>query len=152
MYFWKIQQLKAQIRQNTSTQREYLHYSIAYITLYGVLLSMAMWQFYSVWGVSMLLVQFIVAAGGTYYLYYVYQKISRETFAHDLFSVGFVFLLRSIFFMSLGMLNLYFMTWLFSVERLFSAENTLLIGLGFEFLLYWRIGKHLVSLGQPTKA
>lgn len=148
MYFWKIKLLKEDIINERVTTSMHTQYKRAYILLYIFLLLSSLWQFYKVWGVEMVAVQGFISIFGIYYLYYIYQKISRVSFTRDLFSVGFVFLLRSIFFMSIGMLNLYFMTWVLDVEKLFSTQNSMIIGMVFEFLLYWRIGKHLKSLAQ----
>ena len=146
MYLWRINLLKEDIKENKLTNREYMAYGIAFLSLYGLLLLFAIVQIYMVWNPMMVEVQILVATGGIYYAYYLNGASQGENFREKLFSVGWVFLLRSVFFMSIGMLNLYVMTNLFGFEALFTAKNSILIGLLFEMLLYWRIAKHIESL------
>jgi hypothetical protein len=90
------------------------------------------------------LLQVVISVLGLGYIYY--KNGGNKHFVFHLTSVGWVFLLRSLFFMSIGMLNLYVMTHLFGLEELFSAKNAIIVAMVFELLLYWRIGSHIGSL------
>jgi uncharacterized membrane protein YuzA (DUF378 family) len=145
MYFWKIEKLKEEIRAKLITRNEQWFYFTAFSLLYIALFVQAIIQINALWGQEMAMVQFIISILG---LYYVYSRstASAKVFLKRFTAVAWVFILRSIFFMMLGMFNLYVMTWLFGYEELFTAKNSLIIGMCFELLLYWRIGKHIESL------
>jgi hypothetical protein len=151
MYLWKIGLLKEDIKENKLTHSDYKAYGVAFLALYGLLLLFAIIQIYTVWNSMMVEVQVFVASGGIYYAYYLNGASQGENFREKLFSIGWVFLLRSVFFMSIGMLNLYVMTNLFGLEALLTAKNSIIIGLLFEILLYWRIAKHIESLKYLSK-
>ena len=146
MYLWRIKLLKEDIEEDKLTRKDYRTYGIAFFLLYGMLFLSAIVQIYIVWNMSMIIVQVLVASGGIYYAYYLNGASKGQNFREKLFSVGWVFLLRSVFFMSIGMLNLFVMTNLFGVEELFNAKSSIIVGLLFEMLLYWRIAKHIESL------
>jgi len=145
MYVWKIKKLKDDIRADLITQTEQWFYFIAFTLLYVTLFVQAIIQINALWGKEMAMVQFVISILG---LYYVFSRstASMKIFLQRFTAVSWVFILRSIFFMMLGMLNLYVMTWIFGYEELFTAKNSLIIGMCFEVLLYWRIGKHIESL------
>ena len=88
----------------------------------------------------MAIIQIVLFIGGTYYAFYSNGAIKGKDFSKRFFSIGWVFLLRATFFMGIGMLNLYMMTYLFGVESLFTVKNSAIIALIFEILFYWRIG------------
>jgi len=146
LYLWKINLLKEDITQNRVTQKEYLLYAIAFFSLYNVLFIISIIQIYSVWNTLMVGIQILVSGLGIYYSFHLNGGFKGEQFREKFFSVGWVFLLRSVFFMSIGMLNLYVMTSLFDIEAFFSIKNSIVIGLLFEILLYWRIAKHIENL------
>jgi hypothetical protein len=146
MYLWKIKLLKEEIRKESVSRRGYKLYEIAFLSLYSLLFFLAIIQIYSVWNILMVGVQVLVSGLGIYYSYFLNGASKGVNFKNKFFSLGWVFLLRSVFFMSIGMLNLYVMTYLFSLETLFSIKNSIIIGLLFEILLYWRIAKHIETL------
>ncbi len=149
VYFWKINKLKQDIKAHQVSKRDKLLYIVLFFLLYVALFVQAMVQIESLWSHEMLMVQVFISLVGFAYIYY--QNETRKDFLFHLASVGWVFLLRSLFFMSLGMLNLYLMTHLFGVAELFSAKNAIIVGMGFELLLYWRIGSHIKSLNSYFK-
>ena len=144
MYLWKIKKLKQEIKENKVTKKSKLLYLVFFTLLYIGLLIQSSIQIGSLWNIEMVMLQIIISFLGLGYIYYRNEKV--EDFVYHLTSVGWVFLLRSLFFMSIGMLNLYVMTYLFGVAELFSAKNAIIVGMGFELLLYWRIGSHIGSL------
>ena len=146
MYLWKISLLKEEIQKNSVSSRDYKLYEIAFLALYTLLFILAIVQIYTVWNIVMVGVQVLVSGLGIYYSYFLNGGSKGVDFQDKFFSLGWVFLLRSLFFMSIGMLNLYLMTSLFSLEALFSIKNSIIIGLLFEILLYWRIAKHIETL------
>ncbi|HHD75458.1 MAG TPA: hypothetical protein ENK82_06870 [Campylobacterales bacterium] len=145
MYVWKIEKLKADILLGLISPREKKFYLIAFLLLYSSLFIQAIIQVEILWGLELAMVQFLISILG---LYYVYRRSrsSFKVFVERFTPVAWVFIVRSMFFMMLGMLNLYVMTWLFGFGDLFTAKNSLIIGMCFELLLYWRIGKHIESL------
>ena len=146
MYFWKIKSLKQEIEESTlSTKDEWLYLG-AFSLLYFMLFVQGVLQISRLWNIEMVLFQVAIAFGGITYIFFQNGALDGKDFLKKLSSVGWVFLLRSLFFMSIGMLNLFVMTHLFDVEDLFSAKNSIIIGMLFEVLLYWRIGKHIRSL------
>jgi hypothetical protein len=145
MYVWKIKKLKDDIRADVITETEQWFYFIAFTLLYVTLFLQAIIQINALWGQEMAMVQFVISILGLYYIY-SRSTASGLVFLERFTALSWVFILRSLFFMSLGMLNLYLMTWLFGLEELFTAKNSLIIGMCFELLLYWRIGKHIESL------
>jgi len=147
MYVWKIEKLKEDLRAGLLTAKEQRLYGIAFTALYVTLFVQALIQINALWGQELTLVQVLISILG---LYYVYRRSTASTkdFWNYLTAVAWVFILRSMFFMMLGMLNLYVMTWLFGYADLFTAKNSLIIGMCFELLLYWRIGKHIESLNS----
>jgi len=150
MYFWKIKSLKERLKNNTIETKEYFFYLVAYSILYGISLILTVIQLYKTWGISMAIIQVLLFAGGIYYAYYSNGGAKGEAFLKRFFSIGWVFLLRATFFMSIGMLNLYVMTHLFGMEKMFTVNNSAIIGLLFEILFYWRIGKHIADLRIET--
>jgi hypothetical protein len=146
MYLWKIKLLKEEIRKESVSRRDYKLYEMAFLSLYTLLFILAIIQIYTVWNILMVGVQVLVSGLGIYYSYFLNGGSKGVNFKNKFFSVGWVFLLRSVFFMSIGMLNLYVMTYSFSLETLFSIKNSIIIGLLFEILLYWRIAKHIETL------
>ncbi len=144
MYLWKIRNLKQDIKENKVTKKSKLFYLFFFTLLYVALLIQSSIQIDSLWNIEMVILQIVISLLGLGYIYYRNEKV--ENFVFHLTSVGWVFLLRSLFFMSIGMLNLYVMTHLFGVAELFSAKNAIIVGMGFELLLYWRIGSHIGSL------
>ena len=149
MYFWKIKNLKQEIIENKVTSRDNILYLILFFTLYMVLFVQAIFQIHSLWNIEMVLLQVLISFLGIGYAYYKSVKSGvgeAKVFIEHFTAVGWVFLLRSLFFMTIGMLNLYVMTHIFSFEALFTAKNAVIVGMSFELLLYWRIGKHIESL------
>jgi len=146
IYLWKIKELKQDIKENKLTTKDYLIYRVFFISLYLFLFFSAISQIYNSWNSAMILIQVCVSGGGIYYAYSLNGGASGVNFYNKFFSLGWVFLLRSVFFMSIGMLNLYTMSYMFSIETLFSIKNSIIIGLLFEILLYWRIAKHMETL------
>ena len=146
IYLWNVTGLEKDIKEKRLTNNDYAIYSIAFLSLYMVLLFLAIIQIYEAWNSEMVLVQMAVSGLGIYYAYHSNGGSRGVNFRNKFFSVGWIFLLRSLFFMSIGMLNLYVMTYLFSLEALFSIKNSIIIGLLFEMLLYWRIAKHMETL------
>ncbi|CAA6808202.1 MAG: Unknown protein [uncultured Sulfurovum sp.] len=144
MYFWKIKQLKEDIVENSITPNDTSLYLILFLLLYLTLFVQAIIQIHSLWNIQMVIVQVIISVLGIMYAYYNSKR--KVFFIKDFSSVGWVFLLRSLFFMSIGMLNLYAMTSLFGLEELFTAKNAIIVAMIFEILLYWRIGSHIASL------
>jgi len=144
MYLWKIKNLKQDIKENKITKKDTSLYLLFFTLLYMALLVQSIVQINSLWNIEMVVTQLFISFFGIGYAYYRSQR--KEFFVQDLSAVGFVFVLRSLFFMSLGMLNLYVMTHLFGVEEIFSAKNAIIVGMMFEVLLYWRIGSHIASL------
>ncbi len=140
MYFWKIKNLKQDIKENKITPKESRLYLILFSLLYLFLLIQAIVQIELLWNMEMVVLQISIVLLG---LLYIYKKSNKAFFFNHLSAIGWVFLLRSLFFMTIGMLNLYVMTYLFGVEEFFSAKNSVIIGMSFEVLLYWRIGKHI---------
>ena len=146
MYLWKIKNLKQDIKENKITKKDYLLYAIFFNILYIGLLIQSILQIDSLWNIEMVLVQVLISILGIIYAYVQNGGSRGEAFIKNFTSIGWVFLLRSLFFMSLGMLNLYVMTHLFGLGELFSAKNAIIIAMLFELLLYWRIGSHIESL------
>ena len=144
MYLWKIKNLKQDIKENRVTEKSKQLYLLFFTLLYMILLVQSTIQIGSLWNSKMVIVQIVISLLGLGYIYY--KNSGWENFVFHLTSVGWVFLLRSLFFMSIGMLNLYVMTHLFGVAELFSAKNAIIVGMLFELLLYWRIGSHIGSL------
>jgi len=144
MYLWKIKNLKEDIEENRVSVGDKVLYLIFFSLLYFTLLIQSLMQINNFWNLKMVMVQVVISVLGIVYAYYKSKR--KAFFVHDFSSVGWVFLLRSLFFMSLGMLNLYVMSSLFGVEELFSAKNAIIIAMMFEILLYWRIGSHIASL------
>ncbi len=150
MYFWKIKSLKDDIQNDVLTDKDNVLYSVSYVVLTGILLLLAVDSLYSTSGMGMVVVQLLVVIAGTYYAFYLNGGMQGKEFTKRFFSVGWVFLVRSLFFMLLGMLNLVFMTYLFGIEKMLTEQNTMIIALLFELLLYWRIGKHIESLNEAV--
>jgi len=148
MYFWKIKLLKDDIRNDVVTESDNLKYLLSYSGLTVLLLLLAVVSLYNTWGVGMVVVQILVVIVGTYYSFHTNGARQGKDFAKRFFSVGWIFLVRSLFFMFIGMLNLVFMTYLFSIEEMLTEQNTMIIALLFELLLYWRIGRHIASLSD----
>jgi len=144
MYFWKIEKLKEDIKKNKVTKKDENLYLIFFTLLYVGFFFQAIIQIEALWNTEMVIVQVLITMGGIFYG--LRKNAEGKDFLKNFMAVGWVFLLRSLFFMSLGMLNLYLMTQLFGLAELFSAKNAIIVGMGFELLLYWRIGKHLESL------
>ena len=144
MYLWKIKNLKQKIVENKISKKENLQYLLLFTLLYMSLLFQSLVQIDRLWNIQMVLLQLSLSLLGIGYAYYRTKR--KAFFLQDISSIGFVFLLRSLFFMSLGMLNLYVMTHLFGVEEIFSPKNAIIVGMMFEVLLYWRIGSHIASL------
>ena len=146
MYLWKIKTLKQDIKENKVTKKDYLLYAIFFSILYIGLFIQSILQIASLWNVEMVLLQVLISILGITYGYVQNGRSRGEAFIKHFTSIGWVFLLRSLFFMSLGMLNLYVMTHLFGLGELFSAKNAIIVAMVFELLLYWRIGSHIESL------
>lgn len=144
MYLWKIKNLKQDIQNDSVSVTDKVLYLILFSLLYFSLLIQSVIQIDQLWNLGMVSIQVLISILGVAYAYYNSKR--KAFFVHDFSSVGWVFLLRSLFFMSLGMLNLYVMTYLFGVEELFSAKNAIIVAMIFEVLLYWRIGSHIASL------
>jgi len=144
MYFWKIKKLKSDIKENRVTQKDEVLYLVFFSLLYVVILLQSLVQIDSLWNSEMVFLQIIISILGVAYAFS--KNRGSKDFIKNFSSVGWVFLLRSLFFMSIGMLNLYVMTYLFGVEELFSAKNAIIVGMVFELLLYWRIGSHIENL------
>ena len=151
MYFWKIKKLKEDIRHARVPARDYFYYFLSYTTIYSILLMLAVIQLYETLGIVMAIIQVLLFVGGTYYAFYSNGAGQGKDFMRRFFSIGWVFLLRATFFMGIGMLNLYVMTYLLGVERLFTLQNSAIIALVFEVLFYWRIGRHIADLNQTNK-
>ena len=146
MYLWKIKNLKQDIKENKLTKKDNLLYASFFSILYLGLLIQSIIQINSLWNIEMVVLQVLISILGIIYAYVQNGAFKGQDFFKHFTSVGWVFLLRSLFFMSIGMLNLYVMTYLFGVEELFSAKNAIIIAMVFELLLYWRIGSHIASL------
>lgn len=146
MYFWKIKLLKQDIKGNSVSQIDDYWYFILFTALYSVLFIQAIVQIKSLWNIQMVFLQVLISILGIAYAYHKNGGFKGKMFFKHFTSIGWVFLLRSLFFMSIGMLNLYVMTYLFGLEELFSAKNAIIIAMVFELLLYWRIGSHIESL------
>ena len=146
MYFWKIKNLKDDIRHARVSSRDYFYYFCAYTTVYSIFLILAVIQLYKTIGIVMAIVQIFIFMGGTFYAFYSNGARQGRDFMRRFFSIGWVFLLRATFFMSIGMLNLYVISYLFGIERLYSLQNSAIIALIFEILFYWRIGRHIADL------
>ncbi|CAA6800739.1 MAG: Unknown protein [uncultured Sulfurovum sp.] len=144
MYLWKIKNLKQEIIEGSVTSKDYVLYLTLFLALYMALFVQAIIQINSLWNMEMVVLQVIISILGIAYAYYNSKR--KALFIKDFTSVGWVFLLRSLFFMSIGMLNLYVMTSLFGLDELFSAKNAIIVAMIFEILLYWRIGSHIASL------
>lgn len=144
MYFWKIKKLKDDIVSHKVSKQDELLYLFLFVTLYMALFIQAIVQINSLWNMQMVLLQIFISFAGIAYAFF--KNGGLQDFIKHFTSVGWVFLLRSLFFMSIGMLNLYVMTYIFGFEELFSAKNSVLVAMAFELLLYWRIGKHIESL------
>jgi len=150
MYFWKIKQLKVDIKENLLTPKDNFNYLVSYTTLYSIFLIVAVVQLYETLGITMAIIQILLFICGIYYAYYSNGGNKGKDFSKRFFSIGWVFLLRATFFMAIGMLNLYVMTHLFGMEKLFTVSNSAMIGLVFEILFYWRIGKHIEEIATVT--
>ena len=146
MYFWKIKALKVDIKKGLLTPRDNFNYFLAYTTLYSILLIISVVQLYESLGMKMALIQILLFISGIYYAYYSNGGARGQNFIKHFVSIGWVFLIRASFFMGIGMLNLYVMTWVFNLEKLFTIQNSAIIALVFEVLFYWRIGKHIYDL------
>ena len=146
MYFWKIKNLKQDIKAKKLTKKDKNLYLIFFTLLYISLLFQSIIQINSLWNIEMVLLQIVISILGIIYAYVQNGASAGQDFLKHFTSVGWVFLLRSLFFMSIGMLNLYVMTHLFGLEELFSAKNAIIVAMVFELLLYWRIGSHIKSL------
>lgn len=144
MYFWKIKDLKKEIQDARVVPSDTILYLIFFSLLYFSLLIQSLIQIHSLWNMEMVIVQLTISLLGITYAYYNSER--KTSFIKDFSAVGWVFLLRSLFFMSIGMLNLYVMTSLFGLEELFTAKNAIIVAMIFEILLYWRIGSHIASL------
>lgn len=150
MYFWKIKKLKEDILNDRLSAKENFFYLLAYSTFYMILLLIAVVQLYESVGIWMAVIQVLLFAGGTYYAFYSNGGAKGKEFSKRFFSIGWVFLVRATFFMTIGMLNLYVMTHLFGMERFLTVGSSAMIGLLFEMLFYWRIGKHIADVAKRT--
>ena len=143
MYFWKIEKLKNDIKNNNLTPKDNLLYLVSYITVYSIFLILTVVQLYDTLGIWMAIIQILIFIAGTYYSFYSNGGVEGRDFRKRFFSIGWVFLLRATFFMGIGMLNLYLMTYVSGYENLFTVRNSAIITLIFEILFYWRIAKHI---------
>ncbi len=144
MYLWKIKNLKQDLKKNKLNKKDENLYLVFFTLLYLTLFIQSLIQINILWNIELVLVQVLISVLGIAYLYH--KNSDTQTFRQNFTAVGWVFVLRSLFFMTLGMTNLYVMTHLFGIAELFSAKNAIIIGMIFELLLYWRIGSHLASL------
>jgi len=140
MYFWKIEKFKEAIITGRMKPKDLWLYCIAYILTYSGLLVYTLVGLFSqgYWGIATL--QIVLVMAGTYYAYYQNKK-AFNTFYFC--GIAWMVLVRTSFFMAMGMLNLYVMSHLFDVVYLVDFRNTAIIACGFELLFYWRIAKHL---------
>ena len=144
MYLWKIKNLKQELKENKLSKKDENLYLLFFTLLYVILFIQALIQINTLWNVEILVIQIIISFLGIAYVYY--KNENAKNFVRNFTAIDWVFVLRSLFFMTLGMTNLYVMTHLFGVAELFSPKNAIMVGMVFELLLYWRIGSHLASL------
>ncbi len=144
MYLWKIGSLKEALREKRVTQEHRAYYLLLFTLLYFTLSIQSLIQINALWNKEMMVVQILISFLGIAYAYH--KNANSKTFVQNFTAIGWVFVLRSLFFMTLGMTNLYVMTHLFGMAELFSPKNAIMVGMVFELLLYWRIGSHLASL------
>ena len=146
MYFFKIKALKDDLKNKKINQKQMLYYRIAFSVLYIFILVSSLVQINIFWNIEIMLVQGIISFFGIYYAYTQSAYKEFSLFFDFLSAIGWVFLVRSIFFMAIGMFNLYIMSHLFGFERFLTAHNSIIISLIFELILYWRIAKHLQNV------
>ena len=144
MYLWRIKNLKEDLKAKEVSPKDKLFYLLLFIILYFTLFVQGIMQISLFWNKEMIFLQVFISILGLVYAYY--KNADATTFVQNFTAIGLVFVLRSLFFMTLGMTNLYVMTHLFGMAELFSPKNAIMVGMVFELLLYWRIGSHLASL------
>lgn len=148
MYFWRIENLKAEMATRPLSEREALPYLIAFVALSSAVIYLplpmtTLWdQLAAAWSV-------LLAVAGTIYIYHQNGGASGHHFLQRYFAIGWVVSVRWFFLIIPPGIVFYALlkgdtedtTW---DEFLFFAVA--------EALLYWRIGHHVGDLANKTKA
>ena len=149
MYFWRIENLKAELRQGALPQRQQFYYYLAQsVVLATVLIPLPGANAYDItsWITSLFVTVF-----GIIYLYRCNAGDRGLRFLERVFSIGFVVGVRLLVLLVLPVLVVYLVTlaWVYEVPAETTLADVLLFAL-LEIIVIWRIGVHLQAIANSN--
>ena len=149
MRFWRVEQLKAEMRDQPLSERESLPYLVAYIAIFTIASGFPKSNFNFLDTVGSVL-SFVIAIVGTIFIYRQNGGNGGRYFLQRYLAIGFVVGMRCLVAIVVGMIALIGILESFG---LFSDQTTpydLVFTVMAEIIVYWRIGYHVRDLAEST--
>ncbi len=149
MRFFRIEQLKAEMRAQPLSERESLPYLVLYVAFFTLASGLPVLEFNLFDGLDTLL-SVVIAVVGTILIYRQNGGINGQFFLQRYFAIGFVVSLRCLVVIGVAML---FLVIVLDSLGMLIEETTwydLILVVAAELLLYWRIAHHVRDLASKT--
>lgn len=149
MRFWRIEQLKAEMRAQPLSERESLPYLVLYVALFTLVSGLPNPDF-NLFDAFESLLSVIIAIVGTILIYQQNGGINGQFFLQRYFAIGFVVALRCLVVLVAAMLALIVVLDSLGMLEDDTTWYDLIIIVVAEMLLYWRIAHHVRDLAEST--
>jgi hypothetical protein len=147
MYFWKIDKLKADLRERQLTESETFKYLIATQVLYG--LAMIPYITYNIWDVYSAIVTLFVTLVGVYYVYKCNNGTTGSNFLQRYLALSWVVGIRSaILFIIPAAVVFYAVFEIYSDVPDYTTPFDVLFGNALFAVFYVLLGKHIKELSR----
>lgn len=149
MRFWRVEQLKAEMRAQPLSDREALPYLVVYVALFATASGLPNPGF-NLWDAIGNLLSIMIAIVGTICVYQQNGGIDGRFFLQRYLAIGFVIGMRCLVAIVVGMFAL---VAILDSLGMFSDQTTLydfVFMVVAEIIIYWRIASHVRDLAEST--
>lgn len=151
MYFWRIENLKAEMATRPLSEREALPYLVVFVGLFAVVGYIPqtvsnVWDGLGAgWSVTLAIV-------GTIYIYHQNGGPDGQHFLQRYFAIGWVVTIRWLVILVLAAVAFFIALTMLGIEAAETTWYEFLFLAVVEAVVYWRIGYHVRDLASRTKA
>lgn len=156
MYFWKIEKLKEDIKNDELVEKDKFIYALIYIVLCEVVLYTMAWipiEDGNVWDVIDTVINVLIVLVGTIYAYKANGGGAGSDFLGRYFSIGFVVAVRFLVLLIpiMSALALYYFYVLTEDEVIATTAIDVVPIIVWHAALYWRVCKHISDVKTGIK-
>jgi len=151
MYFWRIEELKAEMAARPLSEREVLPYLVVFVSLYAAVGYIPQ-AFTNIWDGLEAFCSIALAVLGTIYVYGQNGGASGQHFLQRYLAIGWVVTLRWLVVFILAAVAFFTLMTVLGRETEETTWYDFLFLAVVQAVVYWRIGYHVGDLAQRTRA